>query len=309
MENDNYTSDDNRYVARIYDLGGNLESTITPPIAVDNGASTTTVTSIAVDGSKIAFGCPHATGETGTDTSLETYLTNPNAVEGDDDYGETLQKGYGYWEDYSKNGAVYVYNLDGTGETIITPSDLKYRWAVGPGNNDIDWSNIDYANPILTENSAARQNQFTISKYFGTRITIDDGKIAITAPGERPYTQETYRMLTNNSNHNWTIRDVNSEYPAVYVFNLDGTNEVKIDQHDLDTHLVDPGPSFNSLTYDVEFGHSIDMSDGKIVIGMVRRMLEPPTPAATVIVTLMVLTALIVVRYTFIMLMELMEND
>ena len=62
MENDNYTSDDNRYVARIYDLGGNLESTITPPIAVDNGASTTTVTSIAVDGSKIAFGCPHATG-------------------------------------------------------------------------------------------------------------------------------------------------------------------------------------------------------------------------------------------------------
>ena len=176
------------------------------------------------------------------------------------------KKGYGYWEDYSKNGAVYVYNLDGTGETIITPSDLKYRWAVGPGNNDIDWSNIDYANPILTENSAARQNQFTISKYFGTRITIDDGKIAITAPGERPYTKY-YRMLTNNSNHNWTIRDVNSEYPAVYVFNLDGTNEVKIDQHDLDTHLVDPGPSFNSLTYDVEFGHSIDMSDGKIVIG------------------------------------------
>ena len=264
MSNDGYTSDNDRYVARIYDLSGNLEYSIIPPIAVDNGKSTTTVTSIAVDGSKIAFGCPYATGA-GTDTGIP-QLKRPNAAEGDFLYGETYSVSFQSSE-YSKNGAVYVYNFDGTGETIITPSDLQYRWLEGNGYLGYphnDFSSVDGAYGIGSgPNFIDGQRQFTISKYFGTNITIDDGKIAITAPGER-LSMQAYR---NSDGHTWTKLDVNSEYPAVYVFDLDGTNEVKIDQVGSDTHLSENGPYFSDVTYDVEFGKSVDISDGKIVIG------------------------------------------
>ena len=63
--------------------------------------------------------------------------------------------------------------------------------------------------------------------------------------------------------------------PAVYVFDLDGTNEVKINQMSSDTHDGGMYSATNEFgvygnggdTFDDDFGGSISISGGKIVIG------------------------------------------
>jgi meiotically up-regulated gene 157 (Mug157) protein len=99
-----------------------------------------------------------------------------------------------YDDDY--RGAVYVYNTDGTGELKITASDRAQY------------------------------------DRFGSSVAVTDTKVVVGAP---------YNDDPNNSG-------------SVYVYNLDGTGEVKITASD-------------GATSD-NFGSSVAMSDTHIVVGV-----------------------------------------
>ena len=200
---------------------------------------------------------------------------------------------------YSNQGAVYVYNTDGTGEIQITASDgaasdqfgLKVAMSdtkiiVGAQRKTISGSelmgavyvyNTDGTGEVkLTASDGAAYSQ------FGRSVAISDTNIAV-GSGSRP----------------------DGDKGAVYVYNLDGTGEVKIQASDAaandyfgwsvaitDTHVVagsihddDSGNSTGSVyvyntdgtgevkltasdgAADDNFGYSVAATDTHIVVG------------------------------------------
>jgi Tol biopolymer transport system component len=144
-----------------------------------------------------------------------------------------------------QSGSVYVYNLDGTGELKITASDGAQNDIFGnsvamsdthivvgaPYDNGIRGSvyvyNTDGTGEVkITASDAAS------SDHFGWSVAMSDTKVVVGAHGND---------------------DLASNTGSVYVYNLDGTGEVKIVASD----------AFNG-----SFGRSVAIQGDKIIVGM-----------------------------------------
>jgi len=141
----------------------------------------------------------------------------------------------------SSSGSVYVYNLDGTGEVKITASDgaqyENFGTSVAAGNNKIVVGaaggesvyvyNLDGTGEVkITASDAADGDK------FGTSVAIGNNKIVV----------GSYEDDDNGSSSG-----------SVYVYNLDGTGEVKITASD-------------GAPYDY-FGFSVAVDGDKIYVG------------------------------------------
>ena len=156
-------------------------------------------------------------------------------AQGDDDAG-------------SNSGSVYVYNTDGTGEVKITASDgaaddyFGYSVAISDthiavtaqGDDDAGSSsgsvyvyNLDGTGElkIIASDGAA-------DDYFGTSVAISGTKVVVGARGDD---------------------DAGSSSGSVYVYNLDGTGEQKIQASD---------GAANDL-----FGWSVAIQGDKVIVG------------------------------------------
>ena len=158
-------------------------------------------------------------------------------------------------DDGSASGSAYIYNLDGTGEVKVTASDAasgdrlgvsvavgSNKIVVGSYGDDLEGGesgghssgsvyvyNIDGTNEVkLTASDAAGGDT------FGTSVAIGSNKIVVGAPGND---------------------DDGTSSGSVYVYNLDGTGEVKITASD-------------GAQYD-EFGRSVSIGSNKIVVGAI----------------------------------------
>ena len=144
------------------------------------------------------------------------------------------------------SGSVYVYDLDGTGEIKITASDSRVFQSFGrilavgdgkivvgvTGENSAAGAvyvyNLDGTGEIKISASDA-----TGSDYFGSSVAVGDGKIVVGAVGEDP--------------------SGTSEGGSAYIYNLDGTGEIKITASD--------------VANNDNFGHSVAVGNSKIVVG------------------------------------------
>ncbi len=154
----------------------------------------------------------------------------------------------GAWESNSIKGAVYVYNTDGTGEVKITASDGaqydKFGWSVAmsdthvvvaaQGDDDASSSsgsvyvyNLDGTGEVkITASDAAQGDK------FGWSVAMSDTHVVVGAIGDD---------------------DAGSSSGSAYVYNLDGTGEVKITASD--------------AAVDDRFGSSVAMSATKVIVG------------------------------------------
>ena len=144
------------------------------------------------------------------------------------------------------SGSVYVYDLDGTGEIKITASDSRVFQSFGrilavgdgkivvgvTGENSAAGAvyvyNLDGTGEIKISASDA-----TGSDYFGSSVAVGDGKIVVGAVGEDP--------------------SGTSEGGSAYIYNLDGTGEIKI-----------TSPDDHAFEY---FGQSVAVGNNKVVVG------------------------------------------
>jgi len=148
----------------------------------------------------------------------------------------------------TRSGAVYVYNLDGTGETKIIPTGISTNHYIGEvGRIAINASKVligDNKDGTNGSSSGAAfvynldgTNEFKITpsdavsgQSFGISVGIGTNKLAVGA---------------NN--------DGSPAVGAVYLYDLDGTNELKITPSD--------------SVAGSKFGTHIDIIEDKIVIG------------------------------------------
>ena len=137
-------------------------------------------------------------------------------------------------DDGTSSGSVYIYNLDGTGEVKLTASDAaagdNFGKSVAIGNNKIvvgartrNVGALENAGSVYVYDLDGT-NEVTItasdadsSDYFGQSVAIAHNKIVVGA-----YIDDT------GQNNNLT----NSG--SAYVYNLDGTGEVKLTASDAD---------------------------------------------------------------------------
>ena len=200
---------DNSGSVYVYDLDGSNEVEIA---ASDGAAGDNFGCSVAVAGSKIVVG-----------------------AYGDDDNG-------------GNSGSVYVYDLDGSNEVKITASDgaaydfLGFAVAVGAskivvgarldddngsGSGSVYVYDLDGSNEVKITASDG-----SVDDYFGSVVAVSDSKIVVGA---------------------WSDNDNGGDSGSVYVYDLDGSNEVKITASD--GYIVD------------YFGYSAAVGDSKIVVG------------------------------------------
>jgi PKD repeat protein len=203
--------------AYIYNLDGTGEVKLT---ASDGAASDNFGQSVAVTDSKVIVGARYKTKSDNTGTDIgnagavyiytldgtgEVKLTASDAA-GNDNFGSSVAihgdkiivgAVYADYNQYEPNkGAVYVYNTDGTGEVKITASDRN----MGDG--------------------------------FGVSVAISDTKIVVGA---------------------WENDDAGTSSGSAYIYNLDGTGEVKLTASD-------------AAARD-KFGRSVAIQGDKIIVG------------------------------------------
>jgi len=151
-------------------------------------------------------------------------------------------------DDGTSSGAVYVYNLDGTGEVKITASDAatgdNFGGSVAVGSNEIvvgaagrddngNGSGAVYVyNLDGTGEVKITASDAGILHLFGSSVAVGSNKIIVGSPGES--TSGTYSG-------------------SVYVYDLDGTNELKITASD--------------AAAGDEFGKSVAVGSNKIIVG------------------------------------------
>jgi len=218
---------------------------------------------VAIGNGKIVIGAPKTfIGSAGSYGAIYIYnLDGTNEIKVlasdsdiDDDFGfsvgvanNKIVAGAPYNDDtLSNEGAVYVYDLDGTNESKITASDgaaqNRFGNSVAIGHNKIvvgapfaEVSTLANAGAVYVYNlDGTGEVKITPSDpestaYFGLEVAIGDNKIVVGAPGDA------------------------TDAGAVYVYDLDGTNETKI-------------TASNSSSLD-EFGGAVAVGDGKIVVG------------------------------------------
>ena len=212
-------------------------------------------TQVAIDGAPTPY--LWGSGDTTTVPSNETKILASDGAAGDR-FGQFLAIGSGkivvgarYDDDNgSASGSVYVYDLDGTNEIKITPSDgaasdqFGSSVAVGCGKIVVSAPNetagggsqagavyvydLDGTNEIkITASDSAAGDRFGTSS-----IAVGNGKIVVGATG--------YDYNTN----------VNTDSGAVYIYNLDGTGEIIVQ-----------GLKFSGE----QFGKRVAVGSGKIV--------------------------------------------
>ena len=154
----------------------------------------------------------------------------------------------GYNAPYGYAGAVYVYDLDGNYERTIQPSDPNYSdyfgWRVAVGGGKIAASaiydddggvstgsvyifDLDGTNQIKVNNSDAAQYD-----NFGRSLAIGNNKLAVGC---------------------FYDDDAGSASGSAYIYDLDGTNEVKVTASDA------AGSDY--------FGYDVAIGNNKLVVG------------------------------------------
>ena len=249
--------------AYIYNLDGTGEVKVT---ASDAAAGDRLGISVAVGSNKIVLGA-YTDDDDGSnsgsvyvyniDGTNEVKLTASDAA-GGDLFGQSVSIGsnkivvgaYGDDDDGSNSGSVYVYNLDGTGEVKITASDgAQYddfgrsvsigsnKIVVGAIGDDDSGSNsgsVYVYNLDGTGETKINGSDTAASDSFGYSVAVGNDKIVVGAPYDD---------------------DDGSSSGSVYVYNLDGTGEVKITASD-------------GAQYD-NFGFSVAVGSNKIVVGAI----------------------------------------
>ena len=194
----------------------------------------------------------------------------------------------------SSSGSAYVYNLDGSGEVKVTASDgaasdsFGYSVAisdthivVGAQGDDGNQGSVYVYNLDGTGEVKITASDAAINDYFGLSVAISDTHIAVGSQMDD---------------------DLGSGSGSVYVYNLDGTGEVKITPSDgaaddrfgwavaiTDTHIVVGAKNHNVVTgavyiYNLDgtgevkvtasdgaasdsFGYSVAISGTKVLVG------------------------------------------
>ncbi len=245
----------------VYDLDGSNEVKI---IASDGASSDHFGYRVAVGDSKIVVGAYGDDDNGNTSGSVYVYdVDGSNEVKiiasdgaSGDDFGTSVAVGdskiiVGVFNDDdngSSSGSVYVYDLDGSNEVKITASDgaggdeFGFSVAVGDSKiivgarDDADNGNnsgsvyvydLDGSNEVkITASDGAAGN------YFGYSVAVAGSKIIVGARGDD---------------------DNGGSSGSVYVYDLDGSNEVKITASD--------GAAND------HFGYSVAVGDSKIAVG------------------------------------------
>ena len=221
-------NESNKGAVYVFDIDGSNGFKISPS---DGAAGDHFGNSVAVGHDKIVVGSYDHNSDTGAvyvynlDGTGEVKITASDGATSDK-FGFNVAIGHnkivaGAYQNAAggnRRGAVYVYNLDGTGELKITASDGtdndKLGSAVAIGNNKIVAGasedgpgsvyvyNLDGTGELkITASDAAGGDD------FGTQVAIGNNKIGVGAVGDDPG-------------------------GALYVYDLDGTNEVKITPSD-----------------------------------------------------------------------------
>ena len=150
----------------------------------------------------------------------------------------------------AKYGGIYVYNIDGTGEQMITASDSadNDRFGVSVAMSDTHvvvgaWADDDAGsnsgsvyiyNLDGTGEVKITASDGTVNDYFGQTVAMSDTHIVVGAIADD---------------------DAGSASGSVYVYNTDGTGEVKITASD--------------AAENDQFGTSVAVTDTKVVVGAI----------------------------------------
>ena len=147
----------------------------------------------------------------------------------------------------STSGSVYVYNTDGTGEQKILASDGasgdSFGWSVAMSDSKIvvgargDDNPTDSGSAYVYNTDGTGELKITASDAaqsddFGTSVAVTDTHIVVGAPRDD---------------------DAGSSSGSAYIYNLDGTGEVKITASD--------------GARDDYFGQSVAISGTKVIVG------------------------------------------
>ena len=246
--------------AFIYDLDGTNEVKITPS---DAAASDEFGHSVAIGNSKVAIGArKEGTGGAvyvyNLDGTGEVKIT-PSDTASSDDFGSAVAIGnskvyvgaVGDDDNGSTSGSVYIYNLDGTGEVKLTPSDGRsfarfgHSLAFGhdkivvgaytddPAGDPPSGGSVYVYDPDGTNELKIRSSDIANSDDFGHAVAIGSNKIVVGAYGDDD------GGLSGSG--------------SVYVYNLDGTGELKITSSD--------------AAASDQFGYSVAVGGDKIYVG------------------------------------------
>ena len=205
--------------AYVYDLNGNNELKIT---ANDLNNGDRFGISVAVGNNKIAVGA---------------YFKDHTA------FGFT----------YSSQGAVYVFNLDGTGQVKIVPSYLR--------------TSSYFGNSLAIGSSKLVVGAYNYDNGTGTVFVYNldgTGELKIDASDGRDQDDFGYSIATNGTIIVVGAPAITPVSPyktgAVYIYNMDGTGEIKITPSDVSDGV------FNDR---IRFGYSVAISGDKIIVGAI----------------------------------------
>ena len=253
--------DSNKGAVHVYNTDGTGEVIIQ---ATDGAANDRFGHSVAISDTKVVVGSAYDDDAGGSSGSVYVYNTDGTGevkitasdTAADDRFGEEVAMsdtkivvGAVNNDDAGSNsGSVYVYNLDGTGEQKITASDgaaydhFGFSVAISDtkvvvGANGDDDAGGGSGSVYVYNLDGTGEVKITASDHasgdgFGYSVAISSTKIVVAA-------------LNDDDNGN------NSG--SVYVYNLDGTGQVKLTASD--------GAANDS------FGYSVAISDTHIVVG------------------------------------------
>ena len=243
----------------VYDLDGSNQTKIT---ASDGAANDQFGFSVAVGSNKIVVSARGDDSSKGSayvydlDGSNEVKITASDGAAGDN-FGNRVAVAsdkivVGATGVDSFTGAVYVYDLDGSNQTKITASDgaagdlFGRSVAAGHskivvGSSKVEGDATDSGSVYVYDLDGSNQTKITASDgaagdMFGFSVAVGSDKIVVGA----------------RDDHN----DNGDDAGAVYVYDLDGSNEVKI--------IASDGAA------DDEFGFSVAVENDKIVVGAMR---------------------------------------
>ena len=241
----------------IYDIDGTNEIKIN---ASDAAAGDEFGHSVTVGDNKIVVGAHKRNFTRGAvyvydmDGTNEIKITTSDQVQSNFGYcvavgdNKVAVGGYGYNVGGSWRGRAYIYDLDGSNEVILQASDIAdddyFGWSIAVGHNKVavgalhdDDNGTSSGSVYVYDLDGSNEFKITASDAqaddrFGESVAIGNNKIVVGAPYED---------------------DPGSFSGSVYVYDMDGTNEIKISSSDIEV--------------DDRFGHSVAVGNNKIVVG------------------------------------------
>ena len=241
----------------VYNIDGTNEVKLT---ASDAAANDVFGQSVAVGNDKIVVGA-YADDDEGTnsgsvyvynlDGTGEVKITASDGAQYDS-FGNSVAVGndkivvgaYGDDDDGSNSGSVYVYNLDGTGETKINGSDTAAGDSFG--------NSVAIGNNKLVVGSPYDDDDGTSSGSVYVYNLDGTGEVKITASDA--VAGDNFGFSVAVGSNKIVVGSINNDDSgSAYIYNLDGTGEVKITPSD-------------GAQYDL-FGFSVGVSNDKVVVG------------------------------------------